>query len=159
MSLGNSKPATICAVLFALMSLVACGYDRRTVFRSPSGALAVDVCKSATPNSRIQIFLVKQRRRYLVNETGGEAFFNFVEVGWTNDEKTVGVLIRGSAPANLAFDIATGNQVPFDRMRISIESAIRSHYQVPPTTDPIEWSWSREAEEQFTRREMSNDLK
>jgi len=87
----------------------------------------------------------------------GDSFFNFAEVGWSPDERLVGVVAQGTpGPMKFAFETSSGKEAPFDTVRSLMETTIREHYRVPPgVSDAVLWTRQRDALDQFREREAA----
>jgi hypothetical protein len=145
-----------CVFVVALLLFAqGCGYERSAVFASPSGLAVIEVLKPRRPNSRLAIVLATKSSKREIYRTSGETFFSFADVYWSPDEAVVGVVITGTNLFTLAFDVHSGKIIPFDSVRPQIAAAIRKHYKLPPDIDPIRWTWSGEAQNQFIETEIA----
>ena len=148
---GGLKGLFRIALGFLMILLQGCGWQSSVSFSSPSKQQRVSIGRGYSWMARIEIELDANNQSRIVYRTPGEAFYNFVQVCWSPDEKVVGVIVNGTGQWLMAFSTGDGRELPFDSIRAQMEQAIRTHYRVPVgTTDAIEWSSSTGAAEQFT---------
>jgi hypothetical protein len=133
-----------------LLVMTGCGWQDSASLVSPSGKIKISVGRGYSPMARIEVELSNNDGIHLVYRSPGEAFFQFFDAYWSDDEKTVGVVIAGTGLWNLAFSTIDGREVSFDQVRPQMESAIRKDYRVPANvSDAIQWTYSTDAQNQF----------
>jgi len=119
-------------------------------FSSPSRRAAIDIWQPRHDNGRaLQIHLVTPRRDLVVREFLHEGELDFVHVYWSPDETTVGISATGTIDIDLACNVATGGQVPFDTVRKGLAESIRATYHLRPDQDPFQWQLEPEARHGF----------
>ena len=120
------------------------------LFPSPSRAAAIEIWQTRWDNSwRARVELVTEQRRKVLYPELREAFIHFVHIYWSPDETKVGVFVSNGAEA---FNVKTGEQLPFDQIRKEFAQSIRDTYHLPPQEhDPIGWASMSEAQFAFSK--------
>jgi len=131
---------------------IGCTWKKTMAFKSPSGRCSVEIWQTRIANEwGTRVRLVSPTRSTFVFENRREAIVYFVHVYWSPDESKAGVITAGTNGWELAYDVQTGKEIPFETIREDIAASIRKTYQVPTGDDPIRWAGSADAQNDFFR--------
>ena len=138
-------------ILLVCVVTHGCGWQKTMTFPAPSEKNVIEIWQTRIDNSwgtRVQ--LITPQKRGTVFENRGETVITFVHVYWTPDEHLVGVLATGLKHWGLAFNVQSGERVPFELVRDELAASIRKTYHVPADEkDPLTWTAMTEAQQEF----------
>jgi hypothetical protein len=123
-------------------------------FSSPSGNSAIEIWQRTPDNSwGARLVLASQGRDRVVSEQRRESIISFAHVYWSPNETQVCVVATGLIIWRLAFDVRTGEAIPFEPFRGDVAQSVRESYGLPSTIeDPIRWAATAEAQAAFFKR-------
>lgn len=154
---ASQIPRVPCLGFLVLLALAliaqGCGWDRTMTFPSPSGKAVVEIWQPPIENSwGVRVDLVRSGGRTLLFEGHRDEFLYFVHVYWSPDETTVGVLVRGLARLDIAYDSVALKQIPFAEIRNDLGDSIKRSYSLPQALDPFDWADTTEGQCAFFAR-------
>ena len=146
----SARAVVLSALCAALILEPGCAWSRQASFPSPSGQLAIELWQTAWANEfGARFLLAGNGNRVALKEITRESLIYFVQVHWTPDESEVAILATGTGDWRAAYNVRTRRSIPFDQLSDGMADAIRQEYSLPGSVDPIVWSRSVNASQDF----------
>jgi hypothetical protein len=139
--------------------LVGCRtYEQIMRFPSPSGSAVLEVWQTKLANElgARAVLVAAGTRRTVWQSPSTENLIYFVHVYWTPDEKQIAMFGSGGLIWEEAFDVMSGQSIPFAQFREAMGEAIRNEYQLEADVDPFHWG--AESYRPFRQRHPETDL-